>query len=191
MVISLTKSNTFRKDSNNTAMKTLTIFYDPRCGMCSTFRQWLMRQVKTVYVEFVDYAGDEARRRFPGIEDLRADQDIVVLADDGRWWQGASAWLVCLWTTVEYRGWSYRFAGENLKPLVKRFVHALSTRRHAISNLLGLKCEAQLLQELQSMGEGECATGRCSITPTSPPALPQNVLARQVAKRAMAQQNQL
>jgi len=170
-------------------MKTLTIFYDPRCGMCSAFRQWIQRQVKTVYVEFVDYAGDEARRRFPGIEQMRAGEDIVVLADDGRWWQGSSAWLVCLWTTVEYRGWAYRFAGESWKPLVKKFVHALSTRRHAISNVLGLKCEEQIWHELNTMGDAECATGSCRISPSVPPALPQNVLARQVAKRAMAQKS--
>ena len=91
-------------------MKTLTIFYDPRCGLCAKFRAWLEAQPKRVAVEFLPYDCTEAALRFPNLLAIGADKDVVVLADDGRWWQGSSAWLACLWTTYEYRAWSFRLA---------------------------------------------------------------------------------
>ena len=39
----------------------------------------------------------EAEKRLPGIRYLRADQEIVVMADSGEVWQGAGAWVICLW----------------------------------------------------------------------------------------------
>ena len=173
----------------NNSMKTLTIFYDPHCGMCTAFRGWLERQKKAVRVEFVDYAGNEARVTFPNIRELKADQDIVVLADDGRWWQGSSAWLVCLWTTFEYREWAFRFAGAHWQPLVKRFVHALSTRRHVISQLLGLKSERQMWQELNTMGDEVCHSGNCAIPTTMPPALPFLTKAKEQAQNVLTIEN--
>ena len=160
-------------------MQTLTIFYDPRCGMCTAFRQWLERQKKSVRIQFLDYASEASLRRFPDIRSLRADQDIVVLADDGRWWQGSAAWLVCLWTTYEYRAWSFRFAAPQWQPLVKRIVHALSTRRHKISQLMGLKSETQLWQAVTQLEKENCSTGSCSVGPFTPPALPSLLKAKE------------
>lgn len=160
-------------------MQTLTIFYDPRCGLCTAFRQWLERQKKSLRIEFLDYASEASLRRFPDIRTLRADQDIVVLADDGRWWQGSSAWLVCLWTTYEYRAWSFRFAAPQWQPLVKRIVHALSTRRHKISQLMGLQSETQLWQAVTQLEKENCSTGSCNIGPFTPPALPSLLKAKE------------
>lgn len=165
----------------NRNMNTLTIFYDPRCGLCMAFRLWLERQKKSVRIEFIDYASDQALHRFPSIRDLHADQDIVVMADDGRWWQGSAAWLVCLWTTYEYRAWSFRFAAPHWEPLVKRMVHALSTRRHKISQLMGLKSESQLWQAVTQIEKENCSTSNCNITLATPPALPSLLKAKEKA----------
>lgn len=97
-------------------MRTLTIFHDPRCGMCSKFSLWLTAQPRWVEVEFFDWASDDATRRLPGIREMYAGKDVVVLADDGAWWQGDAAWLTCLWATREYRPWSYRLASPALRP---------------------------------------------------------------------------
>lgn len=162
-------------------MNTLTIFYDPHCGMCTTFRLWLDRQKKSVRVEFIGYATEQAEQRMPGIRQLHADQDIVVLADDGRWWQGSAAWIVCLWTTFEYRAWSFRLATPQWQPMVKRVVHALSTRRHKISQLMGLKSEGQLWQAVSQINDDACPTGTCQLPTHTPPSLPYLAKAKNTA----------
>ena len=144
-------------------MKTLTIFYDPRCGLCAKFRVWLEAQPKRVGVEFVAYDSAEAAARFPGLAEMGADRDVVVLADDGRWWQGSAAWLTCLWTTVRYYDWSFRLAAPIFQPFVKKAVHLLSENRLALSNVMKLKSDAELADALCGIPEARCQDGSCRV----------------------------
>lgn len=144
-------------------MKTLTIFYDPRCGLCAKFRVWLETQPTRVGVEFLAYDSAEAATRFPGLAEMGADRDVVVLADDGRWWQGSAAWLTCLWTTVRYYDWSFRLADPVLQPLVKKAVHLLSENRLTLSSLMKLKTDPELARALAAIPEAGCANSTCRI----------------------------
>jgi len=145
------------------AMKTLTIFYDPHCGLCSRFREWLEAQPQRVTIRFTDFRSEEASRRFPGLRELGAERDVVVLADDGRWWQGAAAWLTCLWATREYRNWAFRMAAPALLPFVKKAVHLLSENRLTLSRLMKLQTDVALASAILSMPEAECETSKCHL----------------------------
>lgn len=144
-------------------MKTLTIFYDPRCGLCVRFRNWLEAQPKRVAVEFLAYDSAEAGSRFPGLMAIGAEKDVVVLADDGRWWQGSAAWLTCLWTTCEYRPWSFRLAAPVFQPLVKKAVHLLSENRLAISRLISVREDSRLAAALDSVPSPLCEGDACKL----------------------------
>ena len=144
-------------------MKTLTIFYDPHCGLCAKFRLWLEAQPRWVAVEFLSYDSAAAAERFPGLLAKGADRDVVVLADDGRWWQGTAAWLTCLWTTCEYRAWSFRLAAPVFQPLVKKAVHLLSENRFTISRLFKVREDSQLAAALDSIPQPVCGDGGCPI----------------------------
>lgn len=144
-------------------MKTLTIFYDPRCGLCAKFRAWLEAQPKRVDVEFLGFDSAEASERFPGLLELGADREVVVLADDGRWWQGGAAWLTCLWTTTQYHDWSFRLAAPVFQPFVKKAVHLLSENRLTLSRLMRLRNDAELATAIQSLPEAGCENQLCQI----------------------------
>lgn len=143
-------------------MKTLTIFHDPRCGLCAKFRTWLDAQPKRVAVEFLAYDSAEAAARLPNLAELGADRDVVVLADDGRWWQGDAAWLTCLWTTVLYRDWSFRLADPLLLPLVRKVIHLISENRLSISRLMTLRADANLAKAIEALPGPPCQTGTCT-----------------------------
>lgn len=158
-------------------MKALTIFHDPRCGLCAAFKEWLDRQAKYVEARFVPYNTPAAALLFPGLQDMGAGKDVVVLADDGSWWQGEPAWLVCLWTTRDYRPWAYRLATPVLRPFVKKAVHLLSENRLTLSRLLRLGHDDQLAKALNSAPDEGCRGGTCGIDgnpypSTTPPPLP-------------------
>ncbi len=142
-------------------MKTLTIFYDPRCGLCTKFRAWLEAQPKRVGVEFLAYDSEEANVRFPGLVEMGADREVVVLADDGRWWQGGAAWLTCLWATARYYEWSFRLAAPVFQPLVKKAVHLISENRLTLSSLMNLKTDSELADALSGMAGASCEDGAC------------------------------
>ncbi len=144
-------------------MKTLTIFYDPRCGLCAKFRLWLEAQPKRVGVEFLGFDSEEAQERFPGLLELGANRDVVVLADDGRWWQGSAAWLTCLWTTIHYHAWSFRLAAPVFQPLVKKAVHLLSENRLTLSRLMRLRDDAALATAIKSLHPTGCDDDLCQI----------------------------
>lgn len=144
-------------------MNTLTIFYDPQCGLCAKFRTWLEGQPKRVDVEFLAYDSPEAGERFPGLVSAGADRDVVVLADDGRWWQGSAAWLTCLWTTFQYHEWSYRLAAPLLQPLVKKAVHLLSENRLTLSRLMNLRSDDALRDAMNSLTDASCEDNVCGI----------------------------
>lgn len=144
-------------------MKTLTIFHDPRCGLCVKFRAWLEVQPKRVAVEFLDFDSREAKERFPLLEGMDAGRDLVVMADDGNWWQGTPAWLTCLWTTSQYRDWSFRLASPVFQPFVKKAVHLLSENRLTLSRMMKLKGDTELASAIHSLPEAKCQNGSCHI----------------------------
>ncbi len=144
-------------------MKTLFIFHDARCGLCARFRAWLEAQPRRVRVEFLPYDSPEAEALFPGLADMGADKDIVVLADDGRWWQGSGAWITCLWTTCRYRDWSRRLAAPVFQPLVRKVVHLLSENRFTLSRLMRLPTDEDLAEALGTLPDAACKDGVCRI----------------------------
>ncbi len=134
-------------------MKALTIFYDPNCGLCRNFRNWLQQQDAYLPLHFVGFQTEEARSLFPAIATVQADKELVVIADDGCWWQGPAAWLTCLWALKKYREWSFRLATPSLLPIVASLCQKLSQNRLQISQLLRL--DNQTLTALNASVEDE------------------------------------
>ena len=107
-------------------MTRLTMFYDPRCGLCCAVRDWVARQRQIVPLDCrASTMGDE----------------VVVEADSGEVWRGDAAWLIVLWALVDYRHWSYRLARPALLPTSRRLFATLSAYRGPISCSLGLTSE--------------------------------------------------
>lgn len=152
-------------------MKTLTIFHDPHCGLCVKFRSWLENQPKRVRVEFLAYDSAAAEQRFPNLAAVGGGREIVVLADDGRWWQGAAAWNTCLWATVAYYEWSFRFSSPALLPLISKVVHLVSDNRLTISHILKLQSEKTIADTIRSLPATDCHNAAC-LTFSPHPTLP-------------------
>jgi predicted DCC family thiol-disulfide oxidoreductase YuxK len=140
-------------------MNSLTIFYDARCGLCSRVRRWLQSQPAFVRLEFIAYNAPEAALRFPGIRHLRADQEIVVMADTGEVWQGAAAWVMCLWALRDYRVWSARLSSTAMQVLARRVVHWISSNRAGISRVFRFGSDSELLQAAKAIPEEPAACG--------------------------------
>lgn len=140
-------------------MTTLTVFYDAHCGLCSQFRKWMLGQAAYVRLEFLPFDSPGALARCPALPHLGADREIVVMSDDGSLWQGASAWVTCLWALREYREWSLRLASPGLLGMAKRVVCWISSHRISLSHLLRLRGDDDLRA---SAGEALCDSGACA-----------------------------
>lgn len=143
-------------------MKALTLFYDPQCGLCRSFRQWMLGQDSHCRLEFVAYDSALARRLLPEIVNMEADREIVVMNDEGDIWQGPEAWVVSLWVLRKWRRWAERMASPALLPLAARICHLISARRMTLSRLLALKADEDVWAECERSSV-ECAHDGCLV----------------------------
>jgi len=144
-------------------MKSLTVFYDADCGICTSFRRWIAQEPAHVGLRFLPYNSREAAQLCPDLAKLGADREIIVMADDGRLWQGAGAWVTCLWALRRWRGWSRRLASPALLPLAARVCRLISTNRLTLARLLHLRSERELAGVVTSMG-APCPDHRCAFS---------------------------
>ncbi len=87
----------------------LTVIYDPRCGLCTQIKDWLGRQPAYVALRLLAAGSAEVQERFPMIP----PGELAVISDSGEMWRGDNAWIICLWALCEYRQWAARLASPN------------------------------------------------------------------------------
>ena len=114
-------------------MKTLFVLHDGTCGLCWACRDWLKSQRKYVELRFIPMQSSEVRRRFPGIEKFGLGEDLIVVSDQGAVYRNTSAWIMCLYALVEYRGWALRLSHPAMLPLARKFFLMLSKQRGRLS----------------------------------------------------------
>jgi predicted DCC family thiol-disulfide oxidoreductase YuxK len=110
-------------------MRALTVLYDSDCGLCRRVRDWLEAQPKYVEMEFVAAGSMTARRRFPRLDPEKTLREVTVVGDGGEVYQGAKAWLICLWALRRYRLLALDWSTPERMELAKRFVAWVSRNR--------------------------------------------------------------
>ena len=120
-------------------MLSLTVLYDPDCGLCRRAHEWLSEQPKLVDMIFVPCASDEARKRYPELNHDLTKTDLTVIDNRGAVYFGSKAWLMVLWALTRYREWSYRLVDVlNCCRQRKKVVSAISQNRYQISRVVGV-----------------------------------------------------
>jgi predicted DCC family thiol-disulfide oxidoreductase YuxK len=115
-------------------METLTILYDAACPVCVRCRAFMEDQPTFVRLEFVAQGGAVSRARYGA---LAADMgELCVISDRGEVWLGPAAFLLCLWALEGYRELALTLSEPPLLPLARRFFHAFSSNRRALSAFL-------------------------------------------------------
>jgi hypothetical protein len=82
------------------------------------------------------------------------------MGDDGSLWQGAGAWVTCLWALREYREWSLRLTSPGMQQIARRVVHWISSNRISLSHLLWLRSDDALMAQVT---ETACDNGACAV----------------------------
>ena len=118
-------------------MRTLYVIYDPRCGLCTEVKEWLVRQPTYVPLRLVPAGSEQAQALYP----RRSADEVAVVSDRGEVWLGNRAWIVILWALRRYRGWARRLSNPALQPFARKAYAAISHNRTGISKLLGLASE--------------------------------------------------
>lgn len=119
-------------------MSTLTLLYDPACGLCRRVQGWLAEQPKLLELKMIPIKTEAARRRYPHLNHELTADDLTVISDQGAVYFGPKAWLMVLWWLSRYHEWAYRLASPELLPTTRRVVSLVSQHRYQISKATGL-----------------------------------------------------
>ena len=126
-------------------MRALYVMYDPRCGLCTEAKTWLVRQRPYVRLVLLASGPERAGELFPQLP----PGELAVVSDSGQAWLGDRAFLMCLWALKDYRRWARRLASPTLLPLARQAFATISRNRRGISRMLGLASEAALRDRFQ------------------------------------------
>lgn len=124
-------------------MTRLNLYYDTRCGLCTSMVRWLAGQRQLLPILCLP--------KTEGIDDL------VVTADSGEMWRGDSAWLMVIWALDEFRDMSYKLGKPSLLPFARQAFATLSANRGLLSQWLGLKTDEDIAARLRNVPVQECA----------------------------------
>jgi predicted DCC family thiol-disulfide oxidoreductase YuxK len=117
-------------------VRRLTVLYDAQCGLCRRARFWLESRPAFVVLEFLPAGSPAARERFPRLDVADTLRVLHVVADDGRTWSAARAWVMCLWALRETRELALSLSTPARLALAQRMVARLSERRYTLSEVL-------------------------------------------------------
>lgn len=118
-------------------MNRLYVLYDAGCPMCSRFRSWLVTQPHVIPVMAVAAGSADARALLPHLDHDATLREITVVADAGAVWTGASAWVTCLWATVEHRDLATRLATPLGLPVARAMAWAAAGLRASLTTTTG------------------------------------------------------
>jgi predicted DCC family thiol-disulfide oxidoreductase YuxK len=123
-------------------MRALCVLYDETCGFCVSCARWLGEQRTLVRLECLAAGGGEAARRFPELRRSGAQEELVVVDEEGGVYRDTQAWLMVLWALEDYRAWAQRLSRPALMPLARNAFELLSSNRRRLSGWLHLEDEA-------------------------------------------------
>ena len=113
----------------------LNIVYDGDCLLCRRSVRWLDQQRTLIPVHAVAAADPRATAEFGHLPDY--GDDMIVSADDGRFWVGPpDAYLVVMWAVPKLRALSYVLSWRPLKPWVGRVFQLVTGNRQALGSFL-------------------------------------------------------
>jgi predicted DCC family thiol-disulfide oxidoreductase YuxK len=129
-------------------MQRLYLLYDGDCALCRRIRNWLYEQPHWLELQMLPANSEAAKQLFPSLATAGRPEELVVVTDEGHYYKGNHAWIMCLYGLTEYRDWAYRLARPLLLPLARQAFDALSHNRARISRWLRAD-EAEIARELE------------------------------------------
>lgn len=144
----------------NKEIRKLEVYYDGSCGMCGRFKDWLEKQEHIINVEFLSYASEAARERFPDLAKHDPEKALVIRTDTGEIYRAAEATVISLWACRDYRALAMKLRKPLFMPLARNIYPLIASNRYVISKLL--TNDRKLQQELEKQDDG-CDDGSCEL----------------------------
>lgn len=163
-------------------MKRLYVLYDGACGVCCRAVARLAWEPAYIELRFAPAGSMAAQTKFAEALASESGRQVVVVADSGEVYRGASAWIMVLYALKRWRPLAMRLATPGWRPWVERAIDFIGRNRYVMSAALGCGRDRAVLAQVHAVasverGYGECESGSCEAK-TAREELPAETAAR-------------
>ena len=156
-------------------MKRLYVLYDGACGVCCRAVARLAWEPTYIELRFAPAGSMAAQEKFKEALQGSEGKEVVVVADTGEVYRGASAWIMVLYALRKWRPLAMRLATPGWRPWVERAIDFIGRNRFVMSGVLGCARDRVVLAEVHAGARvareygacegGTCGTGRVREEP--------------------------
>ena len=129
--------------------KCIDIFYDSRCGVCSSFIKWLHQQPCSCNVNYVSYQSGRGEEWFQSMAMGELERQLVVRNDSGGMYRGAAAWVQCMLVCLSYADLAERLSSPLLMPVAQKACHLAACNERALREIFSVQNDEEVLAELE------------------------------------------
>jgi len=129
--------------------KCIDIFYDSRCGVCSSFIKWLHQQPCSCNVNYVSYQSGRGEEWFQSMAMGELERQLVVRNDSGGMYRGAAAWVQCMLACLSYTDLGERLSSPLLMPVAQKACHLAACNERALREIFSVQNDEEVLAELE------------------------------------------
>jgi predicted DCC family thiol-disulfide oxidoreductase YuxK len=150
------------------AMKRLYVLYDGACGVCCRAVARLAWEPTYIELRFAPAGSMAAQERFKEALAGSEGKEVVVVADSGEVYRGASAWIMVLYALRKWRPLAMRLATPGWRPWVERAIDFIGRHRFVMSGVLGCGTDRAVLAQVHAGARLErayagCVDGACGV----------------------------
>ena len=129
--------------------KCIDIFYDSRCGVCSSFIKWLHQQPCSCNVNYVSYQSGRGEEWFQSMAMGELERQLVVRNDSGGMYRGAAAWVQCMLVCLSYADLGERLSSPLLMLVAQKACHLAACNERALREIFSVQNDEEVLAELE------------------------------------------
>lgn len=136
--------------------KSLDIYYDNRCAVCTTFINWLSLEPYVCNVNFVSYQSARAEEWFRSLSTGESERSLAVRNDSGGMYRGDAAWVQCMLGCLNYGAIGERLTSPMLTAVAKKVCHLAASDEDALVKLFSHARDEEILSELAEQPLARC-----------------------------------
>jgi predicted DCC family thiol-disulfide oxidoreductase YuxK len=147
-------------------VKRLYVLYDGACGVCCRAVARLAWEPAYIELRFAPAGSAAVQEKFG--EALAGEtRQVVVVADTGEVYRGASAWIMVLYALRRWRPLAMRLATPMWRPWVERAIDFIGRHRYQMSLLCGGGAHVAVLRGVRADARSgtavACGNGACEM----------------------------
>lgn len=136
--------------------KSMDVYYDDRCAICSSFIKWLSFQPYVCNITFVSYQSARAEEWFRSLPANESERSLAVRNDSGGMYRGDAAWVQCMLGCLNHGAIGERLTAPALSTVAKKVCHLAAKNEDELWELFSIANDDEIISRLAKISLPHC-----------------------------------